>query len=129
MFGDNVGASTLRAWQAAGLSLAAGGLAAIRGPGAVAAAVALAPMVWAFGRLHRNAPSAGSTADLVAKVLGVRSACSPEWRSSWDTCYWPSVLRVARNCDGAVGGSRRRIGDHELVVAVCRSPWRSSPPP
>jgi len=72
MFGDNVGASTLQTWQAAGLSLAAGGLAAIKGPGAVAAAVALAPMVWAFGRLHRNAPSAGSTADLVAKVLGVR---------------------------------------------------------
>jgi hypothetical protein len=60
MFGDNLGASTLQTWQAAGLSLAAGALAAIKGPGAVAAAVALAPMVWAFGRLHRNAPSAGS---------------------------------------------------------------------
>jgi len=39
----------------------------------VAAVVALAPMVWAFGRLHRHAPSAGSTSDLVAKVMGVRT--------------------------------------------------------
>jgi hypothetical protein len=36
----------------------------------VAAVVALAPIVWAFGRLHRNAPSAGSTSDVVGKVLG-----------------------------------------------------------
>lgn len=73
MFGDNGRATDVRGWQAAGLSLAAGGIAATRGPGAVAAVVALAPMVWAFGRLHRHAPSAGSTSDLVAKVMGVRT--------------------------------------------------------
>ncbi|MDT5280239.1 MAG: hypothetical protein QOJ20_1434 [Mycobacterium sp.] len=73
MFDDNGRATDVRGWQAAGLSLAAGGIAATRGPGAVAAVVALAPMVWAFGRLHRNAPSAGSTSDAVAKVLGVRT--------------------------------------------------------
>src|SRR5258707_3693672 len=73
MFGDNGHATDVRGWQAAGLSLAAGGFAATRGPGAVAAVVALAPMVWAFGRLHRHAPSAGSTSDLVAKLMGVRT--------------------------------------------------------
>jgi hypothetical protein len=72
MFGDDGRATDVRGWQAAGLSLAAGGIAATRGPGAVAAVVALAPMVWAFGRLHRHGPSASSTSDLVAKVLGVR---------------------------------------------------------
>lgn len=30
-------------------------------------------MVWAFGRLHRHAPSADTTSDLVAQVLGVRT--------------------------------------------------------
>jgi hypothetical protein len=73
MFGDNGRATALQTWQAAGLSLAAGGIAATRGPGAVAAALALAPMVWAFGRLHRHAPSASSTSDLVAEVLGMRA--------------------------------------------------------
>jgi hypothetical protein len=73
MFGDSGRATDVRGWQAAGLSLAAGGIAATRGPGAVAAVVALAPMVWAFGRLHRNAPSACSTSDVVGKVLGGRT--------------------------------------------------------
>jgi len=52
MFGDYDRATALRTWQAAGMSLAAGGAAVTRGPGAVAAVVALSPMVWAFGRLH-----------------------------------------------------------------------------
>jgi hypothetical protein len=73
MFGDYDRATALRTWQAAGMALAAGGVAASRGSGAVAAVVALSPMVWAFGRLHRHAPSAGSTSDLIAKVLGVRT--------------------------------------------------------
>ncbi len=72
MVEDDRLATDLRTWQATGLSLAAGGIAATKGPGAVAAVVALAPMIWAFGRLHRHAPSAGSTSDLMAKVLGVR---------------------------------------------------------
>ena len=45
----------------------------VRLSGQPAAVVALAPMVWAFGRLHRNAPSAGSTSDVVGKVLGGRT--------------------------------------------------------
>ena len=73
MFGDFDRATDVRGWQAAGLSLAAGGIAATRGAGAVAAVIALGPMVWAFGRLHRHSPSAGSTSDLVAKVLGGRT--------------------------------------------------------
>jgi len=73
MFGQFGRTTALRTWQAAGLSLAAGGLAATKGPGAVAAAVALAPMVWALGRLHRHVPSADSTSDLVANVLGFRT--------------------------------------------------------
>jgi hypothetical protein len=73
MFGDCDGGTALRTWQAAGMSLAAGGVAVTRGPGAVAAVVALSPMVWAFGRLHRHAPTASSTSDLIGKVLGVRA--------------------------------------------------------
>ena len=73
MLGDFDRATDVRGWQAAGLSLAAGGIAATRGPGAVAAVLALGPMVWAFGRLHRHSLSAGSTSDLVAKVLGGRT--------------------------------------------------------
>ena len=73
MFGEFGRTTALQTWQAAGLSLAAGGLAATKGPGAVAAAVALAPMVWALGRLHRHVPSADSTSDLVANVLGFRT--------------------------------------------------------
>ena len=38
-----------------------------------ATVVTLGPMVWAFGRLHLHSPSAGSTSDLVAKVLGERT--------------------------------------------------------
>ena len=73
MFGEFGRTTALQTWQAAGLSLAAGGLAATKGPGAVAAAVALAPMVWALGRLHRHVPSGDSTSDLVANVLGFRT--------------------------------------------------------
>ncbi|MDT7762234.1 MAG: hypothetical protein QOC63_1654 [Mycobacterium sp.] len=73
MFGDYDRATALRTWQVAGMSLAAGGVAVTRGPGAVAAVVALSPMVWAFGRLHRHAPTASSTSDLIGKVLGVRA--------------------------------------------------------
>jgi hypothetical protein len=73
MFGDCDRATALRTWQAAGMSLAAGGAAVTRGPGAVAAVVALSPMVWAFGRLHRHAPTASSMSDLIGKVLGVRA--------------------------------------------------------
>lgn len=72
MVGDDRLATDLRTWQAAGLSLAAGGMAATNGTSAVVAVVALAPMIWAFGRLHRHAPSVASTSDLIARVLGVR---------------------------------------------------------
>ncbi|MGY4651449.1 hypothetical protein [Mycobacterium sp. URHB0021] len=73
MFGDAGRFVALPTWLAAGMSLAAAGVAATRGPGALAAAAVLAPMVWAFGRLHRHAPSADTTSDLVAQVLGMRA--------------------------------------------------------
>ncbi len=53
MFGDFDRATDVRGWQAA--------------------VVTLGPIVWAFGRLHRHSPSAGSTSDLVAKLLGERT--------------------------------------------------------
>jgi hypothetical protein len=62
----------LGTWVAAGLSLAAIGLAAQWGQVAVYAAVLLAPMVYVFGRLHAHEPGAQSTSDLVGALLGQR---------------------------------------------------------
>lgn len=61
----------------------------------MAAVVALAPMVWAFGRLHRNAPSAGSTSDVVGKVLGGRTGLFTGLLQLAGYCCWLSELQGA----------------------------------
>jgi hypothetical protein len=59
-------------WQAAGLSLAAPGVAVTHGSGGLLVAVALAPMVYVFGRLRSHAVTSRSVADLIGAVPGER---------------------------------------------------------
>nr|CRL80277.1 amino acid permease-associated protein [Mycolicibacter nonchromogenicus] len=60
----------LPAWRAVGLSLAPIGAAAFNGVAALSAAAIAAVLVFTFARLHRHAPQAASTGDLVAAVIG-----------------------------------------------------------
>ena len=62
----------LAGWQATGLALAAGAMAARAGLGTLIGAVVLAPIVYALVRLRRHAPDARSTAELVGSTLGPR---------------------------------------------------------
>lgn len=60
----------LPAWRAMGLSLAPIGGAAFNGVAGLCAAAIAAVLVFAFARLHRHAPQAVSTGDLVASTMG-----------------------------------------------------------
>lgn len=60
----------LPAWRALGLSLAPIGGAAFNGVAGLCAAAIAAVLVFAFARLHRHAPDAVSTGDLVASTVG-----------------------------------------------------------
>ncbi|MCV7069099.1 hypothetical protein H7H51_31330 [Mycolicibacterium farcinogenes] len=60
----------LPAWRAVGLSLAPIGGAAFNGVAALGAAVVVIVLIFSFGRLHRHAPHAVSTGDLVAATVG-----------------------------------------------------------
>lgn len=60
----------LPAWRAAGLSLAPIGGAVFNGLAALCATVIAAVLVFMFSRLHRHAPDAVSTGDLVASTVG-----------------------------------------------------------
>lgn len=60
----------LPAWRAVGLSLAPIGAAAFNGVAGLCAAAIAAVLVFAFARLHRNAPQSVSTGDLVASTVG-----------------------------------------------------------
>ncbi len=60
----------LPAWRAMGLSLAPIGGAAFNGVAGLCAAAIAAVLVFAFARLHRRAPQAVSTGDLVASTVG-----------------------------------------------------------
>lgn len=60
----------LPAWRAAGLSLAPIAAAAFNGVAGLCAAAIVAVMIFAFARLHRHAPQAVSTGDLVASAVG-----------------------------------------------------------
>ncbi|GAS92313.1 APC family permease [Mycolicibacterium brisbanense] len=57
-------------WRAAGLSLAVAGSAVFNGVGALGAVLIAAVVVYALERLHRHAPEAPSTGDLVGSTLG-----------------------------------------------------------
>ena len=59
-------------WVATGLSLAVTGMTTQLGVFTVYAVVLLSPMVYVFARLHRQAPDARTTSDLLAAVLGER---------------------------------------------------------
>jgi hypothetical protein len=59
-------------WVATGLSLAVIGIATQLGVFTAYAVVLLSPMVYVFARLHRQAPDARTTSDIVAAVLGER---------------------------------------------------------
>src|ERR1043165_943784 len=60
----------LPAWRAVGLSLAPIGAAAFNGVAGLCAAAIAAVLVFAFARLHRNAPQSVSTGDLVPPTMG-----------------------------------------------------------
>jgi hypothetical protein len=60
----------LPAWRAVGLSLAPIGAAAFNGVAGLCAAAIAAVLIFAFARLHRNAPQSVSTGDLVASTMG-----------------------------------------------------------
>lgn len=60
----------LPAWRAFGLSLAPIGGAVFNGVAALCATVIAGVLILAFGRLHRHAPHAVSTGDLVASTAG-----------------------------------------------------------
>ncbi|KLI06393.1 hypothetical protein ACT17_03570 [Mycolicibacterium conceptionense] len=60
----------LPAWRALGLSLAPIAAAAFNGVAGICAAVVAAVLIFAFARLHRHAPRALSTGDLVASTVG-----------------------------------------------------------
>ncbi|MUL83846.1 MULTISPECIES: hypothetical protein [unclassified Mycolicibacterium] len=60
----------LPAWRATGLSLAPIGGAAFNGVAALCATAIAAVLIFAFTRLHRHAPDAVSTGDLVASTVG-----------------------------------------------------------
>ncbi|MCG7608253.1 MULTISPECIES: APC family permease [Mycobacterium] len=60
----------LPAWRAVGLSLAPIAAAAFNGVAGLCAAVIAAVLIFAFARLHRYAPQAVSTGDLVASTVG-----------------------------------------------------------
>ncbi|WP_273734439.1 hypothetical protein [Mycolicibacterium septicum] len=60
----------LPAWRAVGLSLAPIGAAAFNGVAGLCAAAIAAVLIFAFARLHRNAPQSVSTGDLVASTVG-----------------------------------------------------------
>lgn len=61
-------------WRAAGLSLAVAGSAVFNGVGALGAVLVAAVVVYALERLHRQAPEAPSTGDLVGSTLGPAAA-------------------------------------------------------
>lgn len=58
--------------MATGLSLAVIGMTTQLGVFTAYAVVLLSPMVYVFARLHRHAPDARTTSDLLAAVLGER---------------------------------------------------------
>ncbi|MGV0812355.1 hypothetical protein ABQF34_10390 [Mycolicibacterium boenickei] len=60
----------LPSWRAVGLSLAPIGGAAFNGVAGLCAAAIAAVLIFAFARLHRHAPQAVSTGDLVASTVG-----------------------------------------------------------
>lgn len=60
----------LPAWRAVGLSLAPIGAAIFNGVAGLCAAAIVAVLIFAFARLHRYAPQAVSTGDLVAATVG-----------------------------------------------------------
>lgn len=73
-FGAAPEVAALHNWQTAALSLAVVGGAVLDGDGALIAVLVLATVVWALARLHRYAPSAPSTSDLLDSTLGVLAA-------------------------------------------------------
>ncbi|MGH8965394.1 MAG: hypothetical protein ACRDXB_08710, partial [Actinomycetes bacterium] len=60
----------LPAWRAVGLSLAPIGAATFNGVAGLCAAAIVVVLIFAFARLHRYAPQAVSTGDLVAATVG-----------------------------------------------------------
>jgi hypothetical protein len=64
----------LPTWRAAGLSLAVAGTAVFNGVGALGAVLIAAVVIYALERLHRHAPHAPSTSDLVGSTLGPPAA-------------------------------------------------------
>ncbi|WP_135452495.1 hypothetical protein [Mycobacterium sp. DL99] len=60
----------LPAWRAVGLSIGPIGAAVFNGVAGLCAAAIAAVLVFAFARLHRNAPQSVSTGDLVASTVG-----------------------------------------------------------
>ncbi|MEN3220390.1 hypothetical protein PUR22_06045 [Mycolicibacterium porcinum] len=60
----------LPSWRALGLSLAPIATAAFNGVAGLCAAAIAAVLIFAFARLHRHAPQAVSTGDLVASTVG-----------------------------------------------------------
>ncbi|CRZ18895.1 hypothetical protein [Mycolicibacterium neworleansense] len=61
---------SLSTWRAVGLSLAPIGGAAFNGVAGLCAAAIAAVLIFAFARVHRHAPHAVSTGDLVASTVG-----------------------------------------------------------
>jgi hypothetical protein len=62
--------ATLPTWRATGLSLAVAGSAVFNGVGALGAVLIATVVIYALERLHRRAPEAPSTGDLVSSTLG-----------------------------------------------------------
>jgi ethanolamine permease len=70
--GRDTATAPIGTWVAAGVSLAVIGMTTQLGVFTVYGVVLLSPMVYVFGRLHRQVPDARTTSDLLGAVLGER---------------------------------------------------------